>query len=174
MPIPKKLITNESGQAKDCQALYAQGGVFCITSRILITDDLLTNVVTANEIAGMLVYRADQVMDESTETFILRIFHSQKQTQCSGSVKGFSKSHENLLSGFAKVPRWTKSSRHCGSKVVLVSPLSRVKNFVSINSVLAHFVVVAMCDKVMGWMTDDLVTAAWCATEECQQRRLLQ
>ena len=70
MPIPKKLITNESGQAKDCQALYTQGGVFCITSCMLITD-LLTNVIMANEIAGMLVYWADQVMDESTEAFIL-------------------------------------------------------------------------------------------------------
>ena len=49
-------------------------------------------------------------------------------------------------------------------------PCDLVKNFVSINRILAHFVVVAMCDKVMGWMTDDLVTAAWCATEECQQR----
>ena len=70
MLIPKKLITNESGQAKDRQALYTWGGVFCITSRMLITD-LLTNVVMANEIVGMLVYRADQVTDESTETFIL-------------------------------------------------------------------------------------------------------
>ena len=42
MPILKKLITNESGQAMDHQALYARGGVFCITSRIHITD-LLTN-----------------------------------------------------------------------------------------------------------------------------------
>ena len=107
MPI---LITNESGQAKDRQALYARGGVFCITSRILITD-LLTNVVTANEIAGMLVHRADQVTDESTEAFILRIFHSQKQPQCSGFVKGFSESPENLLSGFAKVDKVLKALR---------------------------------------------------------------
>ena len=30
-----------------------------------------SDVVMANEIVGMLVYRADQVMDESTEAFIL-------------------------------------------------------------------------------------------------------
>ena len=52
MLIPKKLITNESGQAKDRQAFYVLGGVFCFTSHILITD-LLTNVVTANEHVGL-------------------------------------------------------------------------------------------------------------------------
>ena len=108
MPIPKKLITNESGQAKDRQALYTQGGGFCITSCMLITN-LLTNVVMANEIAGMLVYQADQVTDESTEAFILRIFHCQEQPQCSGFVKGFCKSPKNLLLGFAKVDKVLKA-----------------------------------------------------------------
>ena len=58
---------------------------------------------------SMLVYGADQVTDESTETFILRIFHSQKPPQCSGYVKGFSKLHENLLLGFAKVDQVLKA-----------------------------------------------------------------
>ena len=70
MLIPKKLITNESGQAKDRQALYTWGRVFCITS-CMLTTDLLTNVIMANEIVGMLVYQADQVTDESREAFIL-------------------------------------------------------------------------------------------------------
>ncbi|KAL7555565.1 hypothetical protein ACA910_013041 [Epithemia clementina (nom. ined.)] len=104
------MITNEAGQAKDRQALYARGGVFCITSRILITD-LLTKVVTANDIAGLLVYRADQVTDESTEAFILRIFHSQRQPQCSGFVKAFSESADQLQSGFAKVDKVLKALR---------------------------------------------------------------
>ena len=112
MPIPKKLITNESGQAKDRQALYTWGEVFCITSRMLITN-LLTNVVTANEIAGMLVYQADQVTDKSTEAFILRIFHSQKQPNAVVLSKAFPNHPRNCCRALL---RWTKSSRHCRFK----------------------------------------------------------
>ena len=104
------MITNEAGQGKDRQEMYTNGGVFCITSRILITD-LLTHTVTANQIDGMLVAHADQVTDESTEAFILRIFHSQKQPQCSGFVKAFTETPESLLSGFGKVDKVLKALR---------------------------------------------------------------
>ena len=57
--------------------MYKKGGVFCITSRILIVD-LLSNIADAKDIDGLLVTHADQVTDQSTEAFILRIFHSQK------------------------------------------------------------------------------------------------
>eukprot|EP00980_Cylindrotheca_fusiformis_P005554 scaffold1175_cov93-Cylindrotheca_fusiformis.AAC.1 len=53
------ILTNEMGGSEDRAALYARGGVFCITSRILIVD-LLTNTVTPQEIDGMLVAHADQ------------------------------------------------------------------------------------------------------------------
>ena len=44
-------ITNESGQGRERQMLYRQGGVFLITSRILIVD-LLTRIANPNQIAG--------------------------------------------------------------------------------------------------------------------------
>lgn len=102
------MITNEAGQSKDRTLLYQQGGVLCITSRILIVD-LLSNVVTAQQITGMLVHNAHQVTEQSTEAFILRIFQSQKRPHGSGFVKAFTESADALLSGFAKVDKVLKA-----------------------------------------------------------------
>lgn len=102
------MITNESGQGKDREMLYRQGGVFCITSRILIVD-LLTNVATANNIDGILVAHAEQVTEQSTEAFILRIFQAQKKPFGSGFVKAFTESPDQLMAGFAKVDKILKA-----------------------------------------------------------------
>jgi DNA excision repair protein ERCC-4 len=120
------MITNESGHASDRATLYQQGGVFCITSRILIVD-LLTNVARAQDIDGILVAHADQVTETSTEAFILRIFQSQKHQQqqqqqagtlssaqslesnSRGFVKAFTDAPDRLLSGFAKVDKVMKA-----------------------------------------------------------------
>ena len=104
------LITNEAGQGKDRQALYARGGTLVITSRILVTD-LLTHTVSANQIDGLLVYHAEQVTETSTEAFILRIFHSQRQPQCSGFVKAFSEAADQFHSDFGKVDKIRKALR---------------------------------------------------------------
>ena len=108
------MITNESGQSSDRATKYQQGGVFCITSRILIVD-LLTNVAKATDIDGILVAHADQVTEQSTEAFILRIFQSQKYAAKSSSnarvgfVKAFTDAPDRLLSGFAKVDKVLKA-----------------------------------------------------------------
>lgn len=106
-----QMITNESGQAKDRSVLYARGGVFCITSRILIVD-LLTNIANPRDIEGLLVAHAEHVTDQSTEAFILRIFRTQKQFASPdqpGFVKALSDEPETLLSGFAKVDKVLKA-----------------------------------------------------------------
>lgn len=119
-----QIITNESGQASERAALYAHGGVFIITSRILIVD-LLQGTANAKDIEGMLVAHADKVIgDKSTEAFILRIFKSQRyfmenakgNIDCSGSVggrgfiKAFTDDPSSLVSGsFAKVDKILKS-----------------------------------------------------------------
>jgi DNA excision repair protein ERCC-4 len=126
--LPRMITSDESGQhASDRATLYQQGGVFCITSRILIVD-LLTNVARAQDIDGILVAHADQVTETSTEAFILRIFQSQKQQQHAttttgattttaagsattsrGFVKAFTDAPDRLLSGFAKVDKVMKA-----------------------------------------------------------------
>lgn len=99
------MITNESGQSKDRTSLYSAGGIFCITSRILIVD-LLTSTIQSKDIDGILVAHAHTVTEQSTEAFILRIFHNQNPQ---GFVKGFSDAAERLMMGFAKVDKTLKS-----------------------------------------------------------------
>jgi len=101
------VITNESGQGKDRQQMYRRGGVFCITSRILIVD-LLDNTLSPNDVDGLLIGHADQVNNDSTEAFIIRIYTSQKRRdQC--FIKAFTDNSENLLSGFAKIDKVLKA-----------------------------------------------------------------
>lgn len=100
------LITNEAGQNTDRAALYQQGGVFCITSRILIVD-LLTKTAKAEQIDGMLIAHAEHVTEQSTEAFILRIYQSQKLGR--GFVKAVSEAPEQLMAGFAKIDKILKA-----------------------------------------------------------------
>jgi DNA excision repair protein ERCC-4 len=106
------ILTNESGQSKERASLYSRGGVFCITSRILIVD-LLTNVVDSNQIDGLLVAHAEKVTETSTEAFILRIIQSQRHISSTASkpafVKAISDAPAQLMSGFAKVDKILKA-----------------------------------------------------------------
>jgi DNA excision repair protein ERCC-4 len=104
------LITNEAGQTKDRSLLYARGGLFLITSRILIVD-LLNGTACAKSIQGMLVGHAEKVTESSTEAFILRIFRGQKYhySDTSSFVKAFTDDASSLMRGFAKVDKVMKS-----------------------------------------------------------------
>jgi DNA excision repair protein ERCC-4 len=104
--------------------MYQRGGVFCITSRILIVD-LLTNVAQPHDIDGMLVAHAEQVTETSTEAFILRIYKSQMTSvfattsyldnktpptaPTKGFVKAMTENPDALLSGFSKVDKTLKA-----------------------------------------------------------------
>lgn len=108
------ILTNEAGQSKERAALYQQGGVFVITSRILIVD-LLTATIDSTQIDGLLVAHAEQVTETSTEAFIIRIIQSQRQFQGSPNnssaafVKAISESPEQVMSGFSKVDKILKA-----------------------------------------------------------------
>lgn len=135
------LVTNESGQAKEREVMYRRGGVFIITSRILIVD-LLTNTARPAEIEGILVAHAENVTEQSTEAFILRIYRTQRAwlnnskasvgcstsnhtnstgtteeiyapsvTKAAGFIKAFTDDPASLMSGFAKVDKILKSLR---------------------------------------------------------------
>lgn len=75
-----------------------------MTSRILIVD-LLTNILPSEKIDGFLVAHGDQVTNESTEAFILRIYTSQRRQRDQCFIKAFSDSPEGLLQGFSKVDK---------------------------------------------------------------------
>ena len=101
------LITNEAGQGEERIDLYRRGGVFCITSRILIVD-LLTNVISSERIDGLLIAHAEQVTSDSTVAFIVRIYTSQKKRE-EGFIKGFSDQADGLVSGFSKIDKTLKA-----------------------------------------------------------------
>ncbi|CAJ1965397.1 unnamed protein product [Cylindrotheca closterium] len=101
------ILTNENGGSDDRRELYSRGGVFCITSRILIVD-LLTKTVSPDEIEGMMVTHADQVTNDSTSAFIIRIFTSLKQREkC--FIKAITGRPEGLAMGFNKVDKTLKA-----------------------------------------------------------------
>lgn len=115
------LITNESGQTKERSLLYARGGMFIITSRILIVD-LLNGTAKASDIEGMLVAHGEKVTESSTEAFILRIFRGQKyfvqglgnnssggSSRGAGFVKAFTDDASSLIRGFAKTDKILKA-----------------------------------------------------------------
>lgn len=80
-----------------------------ITTRILIVD-LLTNVANAKDIDGILVAHAENVTEQSTEAFILRIYRTQTQfAGRTGFIKAFSDAADVLMSGFAKVDKILKA-----------------------------------------------------------------
>jgi len=115
------LITNEAGQNEERAVKYARGGVFVITSRILIVD-LLNGTANAKAIDGMLVAHAENVDETSTEAFILRIFRSQKyfmnntsysagngSQNNNGFIKAFTDNASSLVAGFAKTEKILKA-----------------------------------------------------------------
>ncbi|KAL6736130.1 hypothetical protein Aduo_006516 [Ancylostoma duodenale] len=84
VPCLPKLV-NADVSTKDREAVYLEGGVQFLTSRILLVD-LLTDRVPVKNIAGILVYRAHQILSSFQESFILRLYRERKP---GGYVKAF-------------------------------------------------------------------------------------
>ncbi|PNH38287.1 hypothetical protein VD0004_g8535 [Verticillium dahliae] len=76
---------------------YARGGIFSITSRILIVD-LLTSLLNPETVTGLVVLHADRVVATSLEAFILRIY---RQKNRAGFLKAFSDNPDPFATGFS-------------------------------------------------------------------------
>ncbi|KAK8906301.1 hypothetical protein QC760_004894 [Botrytis cinerea] len=79
------------------EKMYAQGGMFSITSRILVVD-LLTSLLNTETITGVVVLHADKVVATSLEAFILRIYRQKNKV---GFLKAFSDNPEPFATGFS-------------------------------------------------------------------------
>ncbi|TVY22624.1 DNA repair protein rad16 [Lachnellula hyalina] len=79
------------------EKMYAQGGIFSITSRILVVD-LLTSLIQPETITGLVVLHSDRIVATSLEAFILRIY---RQKNKAGFLKAFSDNPEPFTTGFA-------------------------------------------------------------------------
>ncbi|CZT12013.1 probable MUS-38 protein, involved in nucleotide excision repair [Rhynchosporium agropyri] len=79
------------------EKMYSQGGIFSVTSRILVVD-LLTSLLNPETITGLVVLHADKIVATSLEAFILRIYRQRNKV---GFLKAFSDSPEPFTTGFA-------------------------------------------------------------------------
>jgi DNA excision repair protein ERCC-4 len=79
------------------EKMYAGGGIFSITSRILVVD-MLTGLLNPDTITGMIVLHADRVSATSLEAFILRIY---RQKNKAGFLKAFSDNPDPFTTGFS-------------------------------------------------------------------------
>ena len=77
--------------------MYAQGGIFSVTSRILVVD-LLSSLLDPETITGLVVLHADRIVATSLEAFILRIYRQKNKV---GFLKAFSDNPEPFTTGFA-------------------------------------------------------------------------
>ncbi|KAL2269488.1 hypothetical protein VTJ83DRAFT_1672 [Remersonia thermophila] len=91
------LVNTESASVGAREKLYAAGGIFSITSRILVVD-MLTGMLNPESVTGMIVLHADRVTATSLEAFILRIY---RQKNKAGFLKAFSDNPDPLAAGFS-------------------------------------------------------------------------
>ncbi|OCK84720.1 MUS38-like protein [Lepidopterella palustris CBS 459.81] len=87
------------------EKMYVQGGIFSITSRILIVD-FLSGLLNPETVTGMVVLHAERVFATSLEAFILRIY---RQKNKAGFLKAFSDSPEPFTTGFSPLANMMKN-----------------------------------------------------------------
>ena len=79
------------------EKMYAKGGIYSITSRILVVD-LLTGLLRTESITGIVLLHAEKVVATALEAFILRIYRQKNKT---GFLKAFSDNPESFTIGFS-------------------------------------------------------------------------
>ncbi|MCJ1401674.1 hypothetical protein MMC11_004891 [Xylographa trunciseda] len=79
------------------EKMYSQGGIFSITSRILVVD-LLSKLLNPETITGLIVLHSERIIATSLEAFIIRIY---RQLNKEGFLKAFSDNPEPFTTGFA-------------------------------------------------------------------------
>ncbi|KAK6842566.1 DNA excision repair protein ERCC-4 [Apiospora arundinis] len=79
------------------EKMYSTGGIYSITSRILVVD-LLTTLLRPETITGLVVLHADRVIATSLEAFILRIYRQKNKV---GFLKAFSDNPDPFTYGFS-------------------------------------------------------------------------
>ncbi|CCG81858.1 putative DNA repair protein RAD1 [Taphrina deformans PYCC 5710] len=102
---PLNVINSDATSVGQRERMYKRGGLFSVTSRILIVD-FLTSIIDPALVAGIVVMRAEKVSATSMEAFILRIF---RQKNKEGFIKAFSDQPEPFATGFAPLANTMKN-----------------------------------------------------------------
>ncbi|KAK9314756.1 hypothetical protein V1524DRAFT_128801 [Lipomyces starkeyi] len=98
------VVNTEMMSLERREMLYSAGGVFAVTSRILVVD-MLSDVIATNKITGIIVLHAEKVTATSQEAFILRLFREKNK---SGFIKAFSDMPESFVTGFSPLTNMLK------------------------------------------------------------------
>ncbi|KAK9466665.1 hypothetical protein V1512DRAFT_263159 [Lipomyces arxii] len=98
------VVSTEMMSLERREMLYSSGGVFAVTSRILVVD-MLSDIIMTSKITGIVVMHAERVTATSTEAFILRLFREKNKT---GFIKAFSDMPENFTTGFSPLTNMLK------------------------------------------------------------------
>ncbi|XP_047530253.1 DNA repair endonuclease XPF [Vanessa atalanta] len=80
---------------------YLEGGIYFVSTRILVVD-LLKNRVPVSNITGIVVLRAHTVLESCQEAFVLRLYRQKNKT---GFVKAFSNSPISFTFGYHQVEK---------------------------------------------------------------------
>ncbi|QLL34792.1 hypothetical protein HG536_0H01670 [Torulaspora globosa] len=128
-PRPFHVINADSQTLEKRRQLYLSGGIFSVTSRILIVD-LLSGVLHPNKITGIVILNAESLKEYSNESFILEIYRSMNKW---GFVKAFSESAESFVMEFSPLMRKMKDLR---LKNVLLWPRFRVEISQCLNNAI--------------------------------------
>lgn len=91
------VVNTDFASVASREKMYAAGGIFSITSRILVVD-MLTGLLNPETITGVIVLHADRVVATSLEAFILRIY---RQKNKAGFLKAFSDNPDPFTTGFS-------------------------------------------------------------------------
>lgn len=88
----------------DRRNMYKLGGVYIITARILVVD-MLQKIVDPNDITGMIVYDAHEIMNIHNVRFAAHIFNQSRfQRFVNGKIKAQYQAREKFIKGFSDSP----------------------------------------------------------------------
>ncbi|EEB07471.2 DNA repair endonuclease XPF [Schizosaccharomyces japonicus yFS275] len=92
---PLVSVNTDSMSVDGREKAYKGGGIFAVTSRILVLD-MLTHLIPVEFITGLVVLHADRITATGSEAFVLRLF---RQGNRDGFIKAFTDEPERLTMG---------------------------------------------------------------------------
>lgn len=100
-----EIITTEAVTITKRAQLYSRGGIFSVTSRILI-GDMLAELADPASITGIVVLHADRVSSSSPEAFILNVYRENNRA---GFIKALTDRPEAISFGFSPLQERMKT-----------------------------------------------------------------
>ncbi|KAK5998790.1 DNA repair protein rad16 [Cladobotryum mycophilum] len=91
------VVNTDSQTVGAREKMYSNGGIYSITSRILVVD-LLTSLLNPESITGIIALHADRIVATSLEAFILRVYRQKNKV---GFLKAFSDNPDPFTAGFS-------------------------------------------------------------------------